>query len=150
MVSINSTGVFAGHVVARFGCRLPSMCGTLVCTSGLLATAFAPDVTWLFISFGLVTGERQVMMTHGRCLSVLPHRSGSWFRWTSSDHLRSILLQQATPVRARLFNGRSRTWNSVWNASASVFDQHSGLARNGHPSCRSNTHTHKYNATANT
>ena len=50
------SGIIGGQIVARCNCRLVSMIGTVVCVLGLLATALAPDVTSLTISFGIATG----------------------------------------------------------------------------------------------
>lgn len=50
-------GVITGPLIAKYGFRLPSIVGTVVCVCGLVGTAFAPSIGWLYVSYGVVTGD---------------------------------------------------------------------------------------------
>ena len=47
------TASFAAAVINRFGCRIVSMCGSLLVTLGLVMASFASGITTMYLAFFL-------------------------------------------------------------------------------------------------
>ena len=50
------TGAFSGPVIDRFGIRMTSAFGGLISSIGIVIAAFAYNVTFLIITYGIITG----------------------------------------------------------------------------------------------
>ncbi|XP_071161639.1 monocarboxylate transporter 12-like [Mytilus edulis] len=53
---ISLAGPLTGVLINRFNCRLSMMVGSLMLTTGLVTTAFVPNINWTFLTFGLLSG----------------------------------------------------------------------------------------------
>lgn len=69
---VNCIGPLAGALTNNFGCRVMAIVGTLVATVGLIATIFAPNIWFMYVSFGIVVGKLfHWLMTVLNCFLIL-------------------------------------------------------------------------------
>ncbi|KAL8596012.1 hypothetical protein ACOMHN_018324 [Nucella lapillus] len=54
--NMSLTAPIAATVINRVGCRISCIAGGLLCFVGFLASAFAPSISWLFVTYGLLAG----------------------------------------------------------------------------------------------
>ncbi len=53
------SGPIVGALTNRFGCRAVTIAGGAVSFAGFLISLFAPNIYFMFFSFGIVTGHRR-------------------------------------------------------------------------------------------
>lgn len=51
------TGPIASALTNRYGCRLVTIVGAIVASTGFILSLFAPNIYYLFFSFGVLSGN---------------------------------------------------------------------------------------------
>ena len=50
------SGPIVSIVITKFSCRVAMFTGSLMLASGMVSTAFVPDINWAFLTFGVLAG----------------------------------------------------------------------------------------------
>lgn len=51
------TGLFAGAMIDKLGCRLVSFVGVSVAAAGFILSSFTTSVWWLLVTYGIIAGN---------------------------------------------------------------------------------------------
>jgi hypothetical protein len=57
MLSCEFVGPIASALVNKFGCKAVCVLGTIVASAGFLVSVAAPNIWFMFFSFGIVAGK---------------------------------------------------------------------------------------------
>lgn len=97
------TGPIAGVLTKIYGCRRVAIIGTVIAAFGFLISIFAPNIYFMFFSFGLVAGRRtrddNGSMTHVSYGSRSQGHTGQGF---SRSHGSWVILSGPLPSLRRI------------------------------------------------
>lgn len=55
-------GPIASMLTNKFGCRIVTIVGTIIAASGFILSIFAPNIYFMYFSFGIVAGECSLLI----------------------------------------------------------------------------------------
>lgn len=64
-------GPIASIFTNKYGCRKITIAGTLIAAFGFLISIFAPSITFMYFSFGIVAGKKLTTSLHLFLLHLL-------------------------------------------------------------------------------
>jgi len=63
-IDCTSAGPIASALTNKFGCRTVAIAGTLIASFGFVVSIWAPNIWFMYFSFGCVAGQYLSVVTH--------------------------------------------------------------------------------------